>query len=165
MRAAMQAPSAGNQQPWKFVVVRDKQILKSVPNFHPYAQMVPEAELAILVCGDTSKEKYKGYWLQDWSAATENMLIAIQAYGLGGVWLGIHPDEQRIQDMRIQDMRIQDMRIQDMRTLFHISESNVVPLALVPVGYAKHVRTTSQERYNHENIFLNIWGNAFDPMK
>ena len=77
--AAMSAPSAGNQQPWHFVVLRDREILDEVPKFHPHSLMVKEASAAILVCGDPTLEKHKGYWVQDCTAATENILIAAHA--------------------------------------------------------------------------------------
>jgi nitroreductase len=65
LRAAMSAPSAGNEQPWEFVVIMDRRLLDAIPGFHPYAHMLTEAPAAILVCGDLSREKYKGYWVQD----------------------------------------------------------------------------------------------------
>ncbi len=69
LRAAMYAPSACNAQPWQFVVLQDRKLLRSVPNIHPYAAMAVQAPLAILVCGDTSLEKCPGYWVIDCSAA------------------------------------------------------------------------------------------------
>ena len=82
LRAAMAAPSAGNQQPWQFVVIRDRRTLDRVCEFHPYAQMCHEAALAILVCGDTGLERHEGFWVQDCSAATQNLLLAAHAQGL-----------------------------------------------------------------------------------
>lgn len=142
LRAAMQAPSAGNQQPWEFIVVRDKKILSAVPSYHPYAHMVPEADVAILVCGDIEREKHKGFWVQDCSAATQNMLIAIQALGLGGVWLGIYPNESRVENMR---------------SLFEIPATSIVPFALIPIGFAKNERSHFQSRYNESKIRMNKW--------
>ena len=91
LRAAMAAPSAGNQQPWHFVVVRDRERLQAVTVAHPYASMLPGASLAILVCGDTGPKKWPEFWEQDCSAATENLLIEAERLGLGAVWLGVHP--------------------------------------------------------------------------
>jgi nitroreductase len=62
LKAAMSAPSAGNQQPWQFVIITDRGLCEEIPTFHPYAQMVREAPVAILVCGDLRLESYKGYW-------------------------------------------------------------------------------------------------------
>ncbi|HGE70115.1 TPA: nitroreductase family protein, partial [Candidatus Poribacteria bacterium] len=100
LKSAMSAPSAGNEQPWHFVVIRDRQILNEIPKIHPYSGMLKEAPLAILICGDESLQKYKGYWVQDCSAATENLLIAVNALGLGGVWLGVYPIEDRVVGIR-----------------------------------------------------------------
>ena len=91
LKAAMAAPSAGNEQPWEFVVLTERTILDRIPSFHPYAAMLREAPAAILVCGDLAREKHEGYWVQDCSAATENILIAVNEKGLGAVWLGIFP--------------------------------------------------------------------------
>ena len=88
LRAAMAAPSAGNQQPWHFIVINDRSILKEIPKFHPYANMLNEAPYAIVVCGDTSVERHKSYWVQDCFAATQNMLLMHAEMGLGSVWLG-----------------------------------------------------------------------------
>jgi nitroreductase len=100
LAAAMAAPSAGNQQPWRFVVMTDRTALNSIPTFHPHAKMVLEAPCAILVAGDLTAEKHKGFWVQDCSAAVENMLIAIQDKGLGAVWLGVYPREERVAGFR-----------------------------------------------------------------
>ncbi|MGQ9515504.1 MAG: nitroreductase family protein [Thermoproteota archaeon] len=91
LASAMSAPSAGNEQPWHFVVITDRQILKEIPKYHPYSQMLTSTPMAILVCGDPKLERYKGFWVQDCSAATENILIAANAEGLGAVWLGVYP--------------------------------------------------------------------------
>src|SRR5512142_911151 len=77
--AAMHAPSAGNEQPWHFVVVTDRETLAAIPRFHPYAVMLRQAPAAIVVCGDPTLEKYHGYWVQDCAAATENLLLAAHA--------------------------------------------------------------------------------------
>ena len=118
LRAGMQAPSAGNQQPWHFIVVRQRALLDEVARVHPYAQMCRTATAAILVCGDATLEKFPGYWVQDCSAAAENMLLAAHALGLGGVWVGVHPRAERIGVMR---------------ELFRLPES-VHPLCLLPLG-------------------------------
>src|SRR5512137_531435 len=73
LAAAMQAPSAGNQQPWHFVVVDDRRLLNAIPEVHPYAEMCREAPLAILVCGNLLDETHPGFWVQDCSAATQNL--------------------------------------------------------------------------------------------
>jgi len=75
LQAAMAAPSAGNQQPWEFVVVREQRMLNTLPSVHPYAQMCPSAALVIVVCGVPAREKHRDYWVQDCSAAMENLLL------------------------------------------------------------------------------------------
>ena len=92
LEAGMAAPSAGNQQPWHFIVLDDRTVLDAVPEHHPHSSMIREAPVAILVCGDISAEKHQGYWVQDCAAATQNMLLAVTDLGLGAVWLwGLPP--------------------------------------------------------------------------
>ena len=95
LRAAMSAPSAGNGQPWEFIVIKNKDILMQVPELHPYAKMAAEAPISIVVCCDTSKKPREGFWMQDLSAASQNILLAANSLGLGSVWCGIYPNEER----------------------------------------------------------------------
>jgi nitroreductase len=140
LRAAMSAPSAGNQQPWHFVVLDDRELLAKVPSCHPYADMVPGAPLSILVCGDLEREVHKGFWVQDCSAATENLLLAAVALGLGAVWLGVHPRQDRVEGLR---------------KLLGIPDS-VVPFALVPVGWPGERKPPSR-RYRENRVHANRW--------
>ncbi len=94
LEAAMSAPSASNRKPWQFVVVTERQVLDALAEAHPYGKMLFDATLCIAVCGDTTDEGQ--YWVQDCSAATENLLLAVTALGLGAVWLGIYPNEDRL---------------------------------------------------------------------
>ena len=98
LEAAMAAPSAKNSKPWHFVVVRDREMLKKLSEAHPYGKMLAEAAAAIAVCGDMNVAP--DYWIQDCSAATENILIAVAALGLGAVWLGCHPRPERVTAIR-----------------------------------------------------------------
>jgi nitroreductase len=93
LRAAMAAPSASNEQPWHYIVVRNRDTLLRITGFHPYAEMLNEANLAIVVSADTALAR--GMWVQDCAAATENILLAAHAMGLGAVWLGVYPVEER----------------------------------------------------------------------
>jgi nitroreductase len=94
LEAAMAAPSAKNRQPWHFVVVQDKKTLEKLAEAHPHGKMLAEAAAAIAVCGDMNVAP--DYWIQDCSAATENILLAVAALGLGAVWLGCHPRPERV---------------------------------------------------------------------
>ena len=140
LRAAMNAPSAGNAQPWHFVVIRNRQFLDAIPEFHPNAQMLKEATVAILVCGDTRLEKYPDFWVQDCSAATQNILLAAHDRGFGAVWLGIYPREERVTGMR---------------KLLGIPEE-VVPMSLIPVGYPAEKKSPAG-RFVSERIHYDTW--------
>ncbi len=117
LEAAMAAPSASNRQPWHFVVVTERATLDRLAESHPYAKMLFEAPLCIAVCGDTSIAPQ--FWVQDCSAATENLLLAATALGLGGVWLGVFPSEERVASVR---------------ELLSIPEP-VLPLNLIAIGH------------------------------
>jgi nitroreductase len=97
LEAGMAAPSANNRQPWHFVAVTDRSTLKALADLHPYGKMLSGAALAITVCGDPS---ISDWWVQDCSAATENILIAAAGLGLGGVWLGCYGRPEREQAIR-----------------------------------------------------------------
>ncbi|HSB78956.1 MAG TPA: nitroreductase family protein [Candidatus Methylomirabilis sp.] len=143
LEAAMSAPSAGNEQPWQFIVITERRILDMIPTFHPYADMLREASVAILVCGDVDLERYKGSWVQDCSAATQNLLLAAHAKGLGAVWVGIYPKDDRVQ------------RIQKLLDL----PAHVIPLALVPIGYPAE-RIPRMDRFDATRIHSNGWRKA-----
>lgn len=140
MAAAMSAPSAGNQQPWQFVVVNDKSVLQELPKLNPYASMAKDAAVAILVCGDLSLEKHQGFWIEDCSAAVQNILLATHALGLGAVWTGIYPRQDRTDAFR---------------KFFKLPEQ-IVPLALIPIGYPAQ-KPATQDRFRKDRIHLNKW--------
>ncbi|NQU45149.1 nitroreductase family protein [bacterium] len=140
LEAAMCAPSAGNERPWHFIVIRDRDTLRKIPQFHPYANMLPGAAAAILVCGDPEKEKHTGCWVQDCSAATENLLIAAQHKNLGAVWLGVYPVEERINGLR---------------EVTGVPE-NIVPFALVALGYPAEKKPV-YDRYDESRVRQEKW--------
>jgi nitroreductase len=140
LKAAMSAPSAGNEQPWHYIIIRDRDILDSIPSFHPHSFMIRDALVAILVCADTRLQKYKDYWVQDCSAATENILLAANILGLGAVWLGIYPLEERVEGFR---------------KLLGIPE-HVIPFSLIPVGYPDEIKLPS-DRFDKTRIHKNEW--------
>lgn len=139
LKAAMSAPSAGNQQPWHFVIINERPVLDQISLFHP-SPALKEVSAAILVCGDLQLEKHKGYWVQDCSAATENILIAAQSKGLGAVWMGVYPREEKVAGIR---------------KVLQIPK-NVIPLSIIPVGYPAEHKPPS-ERFDKERIHYNKW--------
>ncbi|HET6351793.1 MAG TPA: nitroreductase family protein [Coriobacteriia bacterium] len=101
LECAMAGPTARNQQSWRFVVVRDAGQREKLSKASQWAGMIADAPLAIVVCGDESAERNPGaYWVQDSTAALENILTAVNALGLGAVWVGVHPWEDRIAVVR-----------------------------------------------------------------
>ena len=95
VKAGMYAPSANNKRPWHFIIVDDREIMKSIMNVHPYSSMLAEASHAIIVCGDEKLQNGPGYYVLDCSAATQNILLAAHALGFGAVWLGVEPRSER----------------------------------------------------------------------
>lgn len=102
VKAGMAAPTAVNKQPWEFVVVTEREVLDSLDAVHPHANL-PTATAAIIVCGNMQKTlegEGRQYWIQDCSAATENILLAAHAFGLGAVWCGVYPMNERVVPVR-----------------------------------------------------------------
>jgi nitroreductase len=97
LEAGMSAPSGSNQRPWHFVVVTDRQTLHALAEAHPYGKMLASAGAGIAVCGDPA---ISDWWVQDCSAATENILIAAAGLGLGAVWVSSHGRPEREQAIR-----------------------------------------------------------------
>lgn len=121
LRAAMQAPSAGNQQASEFLVVQQPAALAGLAEMSPYAKLLAKAPLAIVLLGNTARMKFAENWEQDLGAAAENLLLEAVEQGLGAVWLGVHPIAERVQAVRRQ---------------FALPE-NLQPFAVVAVGYPK----------------------------
>lgn len=140
LQAGMMAPSAGNQQSWQFIVITEKKLLDEIPRIHPYAAMARQAAIAILICGDLNAETHKGFWVQDCSAAAQNMLLAAHALGLGAVWTAVYPRQDRIDAAR---------------ELFGLPQY-IVPLALIPIGYSDEVPKT-ENRFAPEKVHVNRW--------
>jgi nitroreductase len=138
LEAAMAAPSANNAKPWHFIVIRERERLNRIAEVHPYAKMCYEATLAIAVCGDPVISPK--YWIQDCSAATQNILLAGTSLGLGTVWLGVHPREERKQPLK---------------ELFSIPDDKEI-LSLVALGYPaekKQPRTQYDPRRMHKEAW------------
>ena len=137
LKAAMQAPSAGNQQPWEFIVVSNEEMLGKLSQVSPYAGPVKDAPLGIVILGNEKGEsvKFPECLPQDLAAATQNLLLEAVEVGLGAVWLGVAPVEERMAAVR---------------TLFALSES-VVPFAIVAVGYSE-TQNTYVDRYQKTKV-------------
>jgi nitroreductase len=140
LKAAMAAPSAGNQQPWEFIVLRDRSIFKRIMEFHPYSQPLREADVAIVVCGNEPRERFRGYWVQDCSAATENILLQAEEMGLGAVWMGVYPMEDRVRALK---------------ELLQVPEF-VTPLNIVSIGYPAENRDAA-DRFDKSRIHYDRW--------
>ena len=144
LRAAMAAPTGRDMRPWKFVVIDDKEALAKLAGQLPYAKMLPEAAAAIVVCGDLSVTDDKGKpstnWTFDCSAATENLLLAAEAMGLGAVWTGVYPYEER------QTAVNQALQLPE----------HIIPLNLIPIGYPKG-DPQPKDKYDADNVHFNGW--------
>ena len=143
LRAAMAAPSALNKQPWAFVVVTDEKIIAQLGESLPYSRCSNHPACAFIPCGDLSKTiegDLAAFWINDVSAATENLLLAAHAMGLGAVWTGLHPDMNRV------------TMVQQLLGL----PEHIIPLCVVPVGIPAE-QPAVKDKYNPENIHYNGW--------
>jgi nitroreductase len=140
LTAAMYAPSARNTQSWQYIIINERSVLNALKDAHPYAQMLAEAPLAILVCGDKTLEPNEGYLNTNCSAATQNILLAAQACGLGSVWLGVYPRQERMKAIA---------------GLFKLPE-HVIPISLIALGYPDE-KKSDPGRYMPERAHYNKW--------
>jgi len=138
LEAAMAAPSASNLKPWHFVVVTERRTLDGLAEAHPYGKMLFEAPLCIAVCGDPAISER--YWVQDCSAAAENLLLAATALGLGAVWLGVYPNEERVAAMR---------------QVLGIPET-IVPLNLISIGHPMEEKEP-RTQYDESRVHRERW--------
>ena len=144
LRAGMAAPTAVNKQPWHFIVVNKKEKLMELASTNPYAKMLEKAPLAIVVCGDMSKAlegDARAFWVQDCSAATENILLAAHALGLGAVWTGLYPNMERV-DAVSEVLNLTD---------------NIIPLCTVVIGHPAE-QPQPKDKWNPENVSYNVCG-------
>jgi nitroreductase len=138
--AGMMSPSAGNEQPWHFVVIKNPATLKALSTDHLYAACVSKAPMAILVCGDLTADRYQGFWVQDCAAATQNTLLAAHALGLASAWIGIYPRPQRLADIR---------------SVIALPE-HIRPFALLPLGYPDEAKAM-EVRFDPARIHHEKW--------
>lgn len=143
LKAAMAAPSAKNQQPWAFVVIRDRAKLEFLGNSLPNAKMTATAPVAVVICGMLDKAlpgEAREYWIQDAAAATENFLLAVHALGLGAVWTGVHPISERIRILK-DALRLPE---------------DVEPFCLIPFGYPA-APAAVKDKWDPSIVHQDIW--------
>ena len=142
LKAAMAAPTACNNQPWEFIAITDKSMMDNLRQSHPHGKY--NAPAAFIVCRNPEVEKApqcNQYWVQDCTAALENILIAAAGLGLGTVWLGVHPNEEREQILRDN---------------FGIP-TEVTPMAVVYVGYPAEVKEAGT-KYEEKRVHWQKYG-------
>ena len=139
LEAAMYAPSAGNRQPWCFVVINDRKIMNEIPRYAVYSQMLKEAAGAIFVCCDINSGNI-GFGVEDCSAATQNILLAAHASGLGAVWIGIYPVESLVTATK---------------KLLNLPE-HIIPISLISIGYPAEQKPRP-DRYQADRVHYNQW--------
>lgn len=141
LQAAMYAPSAMNRQPWEFVIVDDEEKINSLMQIHSYCSFLKDAGTAIIVCGNLNEQMADNYWMGDCAAATENILLAAHAKGLGTCWCGIYPTEQRMKEIA---------------ALLKLPPF-VRPFSLVVIGYPETEAKQPQDRFKPAKIHHNQW--------
>lgn len=144
VKAAMAAPTAMDRRPWAFVIITEKKVLSALADVLPSGKMLASAGAAVAVCGVPEKEiltgKMREFWVQDCSAATENLLLAVEAKKLGAVWIGIYPDDGRIKAVQA--------------TLGIPAE--IIPLNVVSIGYPVGDEKP-KDKYDPSAIHWNKW--------
>ncbi len=139
LEAAMYAPSAGNRQPWCFIVINNRKVMNEIPKYHTYAQMLKEAPVVILVCCDSDLQ-FRELGVEDCSAATQNILLAAHAKGLGAVWLGISPAGGEAAPTK---------------KLLNLPE-HIIPISLISIGYPAEQKPRP-DRYRADRVHYNRW--------
>lgn len=146
LKAAMQAPSAGNQQPWEFLIIENRETLDQLSQMSPYASSLKEAPLAILILANQSQMRYPENWQQDLGAATQNLLLTAVEEGLGTVWLGITPLEDRINFIK----------------KFLSLPAHLIPYNIIPVGYPKNQKNEFIDRFDPSRIHFESYTSSPD---
>ncbi|MBE6494326.1 MAG: nitroreductase family protein [Methanosphaera stadtmanae] len=142
IKSAFCAPSATNLQPWEYIIITDYDKVRDMRNIHPYAAMFETASSGIIVCGNLNKviPNYEEFWIQDCSAATQNILLAANALGISSVWTGIYPVEERCDKLK---------------EYFCLPE-NIMPFALIALGYCDK-EANIIDKYDEKKIHMNDW--------
>ncbi|HET9056725.1 MAG TPA: nitroreductase family protein [Chitinophagaceae bacterium] len=142
LHAAMAAPAAVHMLPWKFIVITDKLKLRTLADQLPFAKMLPKAGTAIVVCAvpEEAALHSKEFAILDCTCASENILLAAEALGLGAVWTAVYPNEELMKFVRAE------LNI----------PSKVIPLNIIPVGYPTG-EDVAEDKYDAGNIHLEKW--------
>ena len=140
IEAAMYAPSAGNEQPWEFIIIDSREMLDRIAAEHEHAQMVGEAPVAVLICGVMERVKHGKMWVQDCAAATQNFMLAAHDQGLGTCWIGVYPRPER------------EKLFYEMLDL----PEEVVPFSLISLGKPA-ADYPEVDRFKPERIHKNSW--------
>lgn len=135
LKAAMAAPSAGNQQPWEFFVVTDKDKIKALSESNPYAGCAAGAPVVIVPCYRTEGARFPMYCEIDLSIATQNILLEATSLGLGAVWIGTAPLEDRMEKVEAVLGNPEGLKA----------------FAIVPVGYPAEDRP-QQNRFDENRV-------------
>ena len=143
LKAGMCAPSAMDRRPWEFIVVKDKAKLAALGSRLPYSRCGNGAQAAIVVCGNLDNGlpgRSKEYWIHDCSAATMNILLAAKGLGLGAVWTGVYPGEDRVAVVR---------------EVLSIPEG-YAPLTVSPLGYPAET-PMPKDKWNPAKVHHDKW--------
>jgi nitroreductase len=142
LESAMSAPSAMATDPWRFIVVRDRAALAALAEILPHGKMLNQAQVGIIVCGEPARAHRQelSYLLQDCSASIENLLLAAHLLGLGAVWLGVHPNQDRIDGIRAR---------------FGVPD-DILPLAAIAIGHPTET-PAPRSRYRAEAVHADRW--------
>jgi nitroreductase len=140
LKAAMYAPTARNKQPWHFIIISDREILTKLAAVNSSWRTLEDASNAIVVCGDRNLEDAESFIIQDCAAATQNILLAAHELGLGTVWLGVHPREERLEPLT-EILQI---------------PSHILPVSMISIGKPDEIRE-QPDRYNIERIHQDKW--------
>ncbi|HBE9250492.1 TPA: nitroreductase family protein [Clostridioides difficile] len=142
LKSAMQAPSSKNAQPWEFIIVDDKELLKELSKSQHRANHIEFAPLCIVVLGNRDKFLKPGKWIQDLGACTQNLLLEVTNQGLAACWAGVFPKNKVVNKVR----QILDLPVK------------LVPYALISIGYSEE-KNEFIDRFDENKIHRNVYKN------
>ena len=141
LRAAMQAPSAGNQQPWEFIVIKDRETLRKLSLMTPYSKPAEGSPVTFILLANCKDLRHSTFWQQDMSAAMENILLEAVHLELGAVWMGVATNESAVEYLN---------------EMYHFPEY-IKPFALVSIGYPDNQKNEFADRYKPERVHYETW--------